>query len=575
MVRLILFLLLVAAIAAGLHWLADRPGRLFIEWQDSIVETSVFHAIVLATFGVGLAIFLWSIVRQIWKSPSTVGQVINRRRERRGLEALSHGMIAIGSGDHNQAARAAVQARKSLPNEPLTQLLRAQTAQITGDRATSRRIFEAMLGSPDTELLGLRGLYLEAQRENETEAARQFAERALQRNAKLDWPVEALFDMQCKSYDWSSALDTLAIGRRNGQIDKRIAERRRAVLLTAQAQQMEDGDPAKVEAMSLEAHGLAPDLVPAAAIAGRVLAARGNTPKATKVLQKTWRLAPHPDLATIYAYARPGDSILDRLERTRQLARLVPGHPEGAIALATAAIEAQQFDEARTALAPLLDGGRLTQRVATLMARLESAEHGNTGRVREWLARAVNAQRDPAWTADGKVSDRWAAVSPVTGRLDAFEWKVPVDDVEALDGDVLTRRIEALVPLGAAPRLTGRLGEEDDDADPSSMTTVIASRADARGQIDDLDEVPITTPVREQAYVTVASTRDARAGAHGIGLNGAASSPPQPPSEPVSLIAARAAEAAHQAALDAARAAAAKQTAEAGDSAPEMRRVAS
>ena len=30
------------------------------------------------------------------------------------------------------------------------------------------------------------------------------------------------------------------------------------------------------------------------------------------------------------------------------------------------------------------------------------------------------------WTADGYVSDRWLPVSPVSGRLDAFEWRVPL-----------------------------------------------------------------------------------------------------------------------------------------------------
>ena len=38
----------------------------------------------------------------------------------------------------------------------------------------------------------------------------------------------------------------------------------------------------------------------------------------------------------------------------------------------------------------------------------------------------AHAPRDPAWTADGFVSERWLPVSPVTGRLDAFEWKVPL-----------------------------------------------------------------------------------------------------------------------------------------------------
>ncbi|MNL65396.1 hypothetical protein D3C87_1897250 [compost metagenome] len=60
------------------------------------------------------------------------------------------------------------------------------------------------------------------------------------------------------------------------------------------------------------------------------------------------------------------------------------------------------------------------------MAEIEEGQTGDQGKAREWLARAVRAPRDPAWTADGIVSDEWEPVSPVTGRLDAFEWKVPV-----------------------------------------------------------------------------------------------------------------------------------------------------
>src|SRR5690606_29926740 len=114
--------------------------------------------------------------------------------------------------------------------------------------------------------LGLRGLFLEAEREGEKEAARQFAERALAINPKLGWPVEALFDLQCKAGDWADALETLSIGRKHGHIDKAMADRRRAVLLTAKAQPLEDSDPEKALALSQEAHGLAPDLVPAAVI---------------------------------------------------------------------------------------------------------------------------------------------------------------------------------------------------------------------------------------------------------------------------------------------------------------------
>ncbi len=449
MIRLVAFLLVVLALAVGLHWLADRPGTITIEWLGYIAETSMFRALIILAIVLTLAFAAWSLLRQAWRGPATVGRYLYRRRQKRGLDALTSGIIAVGAGDRALAVRYAAQARKALPHEPLTHLLRAQAAQIGGDRATARRIFEAMLAAPETEQLGLRGLFLEAEREGEHEAARQFAERALQRNAKLGWPVESLFELQCRAQDWPAALHTLEIARRQHVIDKAPAARRRAVLLTAQAQALEDIDADKALELALEAHRLAPDLVPAAAIAGRVLAARGNTPRAARVLLKTWRLAPHPDLAAAYAYARPGDSPRDRLNRVRHLARLTPNNTEAQIAVAISAIDARDWNEARKALEPLIDD-RLTPRVCTLMARIEGEQNSDAGRVREWLARAANAARDPAWTADGVVSDHWSAVSPVTGALDVFQWRAPVEVGGDQSATSLAAKVEALIALGSA-----------------------------------------------------------------------------------------------------------------------------
>jgi HemY protein len=123
---------------------------------------------------------------------------------------------------------------------------------------------------------------------------------------------------------------------------------------------------------------------------------------------------------------RPGDSALDRLHRAETLAKLSSWDREARLALARAALEAREFGRAREVLRPLLEDGP-TVRACILMADIEQAEHGTTGRVREWLARAARSPRDPVWIADGVVSDRWAPVSPVTGRLDAFVWQAPPD----------------------------------------------------------------------------------------------------------------------------------------------------
>jgi len=449
MLRLLLYLLVVGVIGAAAAWLAGNPGNLAITWLGYRIETSVFIAIAALLLAMAAALTLWSALRGIFGAPGRLMARMRASREQRGRDALRQGIFAVGAGDAQLAARYASEARQVLENEPLTRLLRAQAAQISGDHATARRIFETMLDDAETRLMGLHGLFLEAKRENRIEAAEQFAAGAVEIKPALPWAAEALFELQCRKGNWTGALNTLSSMRQNKLVDRQTADRRRAVLLTARAQAMELSDQDQAGKLAEEAHGLAPNLVPAAEIAGRVLAAQGYVSRAARLLAKTWELTPHPDIALTYAYVRPGDSPRDRLNRVRALTRNKPEHVESRVAVAAAALDAHEWGEAREALEPLL-AERPSHRVCTLMARIEAGDTRNAGRVREWLARALRAPRDPAWVAEGVVSDRWAPVSPVTGRLDAFEWRIPMERSAPADQDALPLEIAELERLEQA-----------------------------------------------------------------------------------------------------------------------------
>ncbi len=472
MLRLLLYLVVVGVIGAAAAWLAGNPGQLAITWLGYRIETSVFIALAVLSLGVAAALLAWSALRGILGAPGRVIARLRERREQRGRDALRQGIFAVGAGDAQLAARYASEARQVLENEPLTKLLRAQAAQIGGDHATAKRIFETMLDDDETRLMGLHGLFLEARRANRIDAAEQLAADAVEIKPSLPWAAEALFELQCRKGDWSGALQTLASMRQNTLVDRQTADRRRAVLLTAQAQALELTDQDRAGKLAEEAYSLAPDLVPAAEIAGRVLAAEGYVSRAARLLAKTWEIAPHPDIALTYAYVRPGDSPRDRLNRVRALTRNNPEHVESRVAIAAAAIDAHEWNEARKALEPLL-AERPSRRVCTLMARIEAGDTRNAGLVREWLARALRAPRDPAWVADGVVSDRWAPLSPVTGQLDAFEWRIPMERVAPADHDALPLEIAELDRL-----------ERLEQADANALTS---QRADSVAKLEAAD----------------------------------------------------------------------------------------
>src|SRR5581483_7477730 len=134
--------------------------------------------------------------------------------------------------------------------------------------------------------------------------------------------------------------------------------------LTAQALAAEETDRERAKALALEAVKLAPTLVPAAALAGRMLGEAGELRKAARIIEAAWIWSPHPDLAEAYAHLRPGDSARERFTRIEALAGKTPGQVEAALAVARAALDAQELASARAALAPLV--GAPTRRVGAL-----------------------------------------------------------------------------------------------------------------------------------------------------------------------------------------------------------------
>ena len=209
MIRVIVFLIVLAAAAFGVSWLLDRPGEVTVLWLGERIETSVFVAIGFVALACVLFTLAWSAFALVFRVPSLVSLARRARKHARGRDAVSRGMIAVGAGDLRAAQRASRDAGRTLPHEPMGLLLRAQVAQMEGDRGAAEAAFAEMAAKDSTRLLGLRGLHVEARRRGDDDAAHRFAQEA-HRVAPLPWAGDAIVSHHASNGAWSDALAATA-----------------------------------------------------------------------------------------------------------------------------------------------------------------------------------------------------------------------------------------------------------------------------------------------------------------------------------------------------------------------------
>jgi HemY protein len=146
--------------------------------DDYEFRTSAALAAGLLLVIVALLFALVRLAFLLLTGPSKVGAFFGRRRALKAYRALSRGLVAAAAGDAKGADAAAREAETLVDGQPLSLLLKAQAAQLSGDEAREEAAYRAMLAEAETNYLGLRGLSALAERRHDGEQARAFAERA-------------------------------------------------------------------------------------------------------------------------------------------------------------------------------------------------------------------------------------------------------------------------------------------------------------------------------------------------------------------------------------------------------------
>ena len=495
--KILIFFAIVLAVTLGAMQLSENGDGLTLvyggmEYVLGPVQTMIAAtvAVLLGWLAVRLLMLALACVRFLMGDETAINRYFARSRERKGYAALSEGMLAVASGEGRLAQDKAARAAKLLDNAQATELLAAQAAEVAGDTGKAAEVYRRLLSDDRTRFVGIRGLLRQKLAEGDTATALKLAEKAYAlkpRHAELQ---DTLLELQTKQGDWKGARAVLKDKRKQGQLPQDVHIRRDAVLALKEASEvLAEGNSISAREAAISASRASPDLIPAAVLAARSYIAQNDARNASRVLQKTWSVRPHPSIAATYAEIVPDEKPAARLRRFEDLMRQNPDHEETRLLRAELLLTAEDFPGARRALGDLPEK-HPTVRTLSILAAIERGEGADDAVVRGILARALVASRGPQWVCDKchNVMAEWSPVCDSCSGFDTLTWREPQTPVW---GTVPGNGVEMLPLLVGAPTKPARNDAASDAEVISPAAKPAAKPAPQPGMIgDEPDEAP-------------------------------------------------------------------------------------
>ncbi|MCC5984806.1 MAG: tetratricopeptide repeat protein [Rhodobacteraceae bacterium] len=460
LLKILVFVALVVGIAFGAGVLMDTGQTVGLRLATMEFELGpVQAAIALLAFILALWLFLKlmglavATIRFLNGDETAISRFFMRNRERRGLEAVTDGLIALAEGDGRKAVARAEKAEKLLNKPVLTNLLIAQASEMKGNRDQAKEYYKRLVTDDRSRFAGVRGLLRQKIEAGDTDTALKLAQKAFALRPAHVETQDTLLKLQNQTGDWRGARKTLEQKSRSGALPRDVYKRRDAVLALQQARaRASEGNEMRAREAAIEANRLSPDLIPAAALAARAHAAEGKARAAAKAVKKAWTVQPHPDLAAAFAAIAPDEKPAARAKRFEALFAANPDHDETRLVRAELLIATEDFPAARRALGDLAEA-RPTARALTIMAAIERGEGSDDAVVRGWLTRALTVSRGPQWVCQNcqHIHAEWVALCDNCGSFDTLAWETPPDSAgpSATGTEMLPLIVGALPGKGA------------------------------------------------------------------------------------------------------------------------------
>jgi len=441
MLKLIFFLVFLAIFSSCFIWLADNDGVISVEWLGYQIDTNVTYAIlaIIIIFFALMTIFRFFLF--IINIPTFLKRKQKINNYERSFLKLTEGFVALSQGDSKAACKSSEQVLKIMKNQPLALIMAAKSAELEGDTKKSEKHYSALLENKNTKFLAVKGLLDNAILRNSIDDIVKYGEQAYKMNSDAPAIAPTLLHSYKVQKDWDKA--EILLKKYSG--DEFFKNEEAAKIAYVKAQEFVESDIGKAISTLENAYKKYPAFTPVVILLAQLLFDFGKAKKAANIIESAWKNQPHPALTEIYLKIIANEKDKIKLKKVLKLNASNPSLSESNRIVALIYLANEDVEQARN-YAQLALEHEETSVLCNLMAEI-ARKSGNSDYVIEtWLARAGNADSDPAWICGkcGTKDKKWDLECNECESIDSVRWI----SISSLSGELglkdVTRKVSLL-----------------------------------------------------------------------------------------------------------------------------------
>lgn len=435
MLRALWFFLKLAVLIAIALWLAGQKGDVTLHWLDYKVQADLGFVLAALFVFILATLSLYRLLRAIADIPGIFARRRDLSRRDRAYQSLTRGLSAVAAGDARMAVKMSRKVRGLIhDHDGLPLLLEAQAAQLEGRDEEALRLFVKLSQSKDAGFLGIRGLLNAALERGDTARALVFARKGLELFPRQPWLLQMTLGLETGAGEFSAALLTLRRAEKSGTMNIPDIRSTRVAITHIEAERLSrEGFARQALAKTKAAYDIDRSFVPSVQRLAELYLAEGSRRSAVGILERCWKISPHPDLAVLWGKALPKShegSAPRMIAWAERLTRGNPQHPESLLLMAQTAAASKLWGEARDSLKRLEVLGEADRRAYQLWATLEQHELQDPSEGEAPAALTLKAAQAPlpkSWMCreTGQLYGRWEPIAQPHGAFNSMIWERP------------------------------------------------------------------------------------------------------------------------------------------------------